>query len=147
MLFQNQNAEAVSILRVLQQEEKKLTPVKILSIVRMDDKCVDNFQTVSKVTEEVNALQYMGHALNTVLTCKRYSAANLVEIFGIPVYMDWLQWRENLYKYTANIVPDKKPDIIFIPAYDRIAPLGFKIQHIIRSLKKQYVVITNALYY
>ena len=111
----------------------------------MDDKCVENYQTVTKVTEEVNALQYVGHALKTVLTCKRNSAANLVEICGISVYMDWLQWRENLYKYTTNIAPDKKPDIIFIPAYDRIAPLGFKIQHIIRSLKKQYVVITNAL--
>ena len=112
-----------------------------------------------------NIFNSMEQTITKVLQFLTASVKELVQVVEQPVYMDWLRFREEFYKYTTgegphnkpdidegphnkpdiDEGPHNKPDIIFIRATERLPPSGMSIQHIIRCLKKNYIVITNAM--
>ena len=77
-------------------------------------------------------------------------SVNLMEKRSVEVkpqytYMNWFRFREEFRKFTAEEDPADKPDIIYIRATEELPPPGMDIQHIVRCLKKDCIVITNAM--
>ena len=73
---------------------------------------------------------------------------NMVKLYEAPVYqekhmMDWYKWR--------NILQDnlpgngENPHIIFLADAKRNPPTAMRIQHTIRTLKRECIVITDAV--
>ena len=97
-------------------------------------------------TKKSETFHSMQIALEKALSLKGVNIIEkeLVKIDQSPTYMDWFRFREEFNKFTSEKPPDK-PDIIYIRATEKLPPPGMDIQHIIRSLKKNYIVITNAM--
>ena len=69
----------------------------------------------------------------------------LVKVKPQYTYMNWFRFQEEFRKFVAEENPTDKPDIIYIRATEKLPPPGMDIQHIVRCLKKDCVVITNAM--
>ena len=69
----------------------------------------------------------------------------LVEVKPQYTYMNWFRFREEFRMFIAEEDPFEKPDILYIRATEKLPPPGMEIEHIIRCLKKDCIVITNAM--
>ena len=97
-------------------------------------------------TKKSKTFHSMQIALEKALSLKGVNIIEkeLVKIDQSPTYMDWFRFREEFNKFTSEKPPDK-PDIIYIRATEKMPPPGMDIQYIIRCLKNNYIVITNAM--
>ena len=87
-------------------------------------------------------------AFTNVLPLPDGSEDKHVKFYEAPVYparhvMDWYHWRNVLQAFLGETQPT--PHIIFLAATNTFTPVGMRIQHFMRTMKRKCIIITNAI--
>ena len=118
-----------------------------LDISYYPDKQEKDTEQLSK--DEINdAIKEFTAELDKSKTEYRKGEENQIKLYEAPVnpekyLMDWYSWRQILQENLPG--NGENPHIIFLEAIKRIPPAAMRIQHMVRTLKRKCIVITNAL--